>query len=108
MLDPEQLATLREAFDTIWDEVASDYKASAALTELGRLRLANVLFAAHRRGASDTAALKAVARRGMVMWRHQSRIVRQRTISMPSTAFGGFGQAQARVMTPEIDRRKKG
>ena len=101
VLGPEQLATLRQAFDTIWDEVASDYNVSAASTELGRLRLANALLAAHRRGASDTAALKAVARRRMMMWRRQLRIVHQPTSSMPRTAFGGFGQAQARVIPPK-------
>ena len=41
VLGPEQLATLREAFDAVWDEVASDYNVSAASTEVGRLRLAS-------------------------------------------------------------------
>ena len=75
VLGPEQLATLREAFDAVWDEVATDYNVSAASIEVGCLRLANALLAAHQRGVSP-AALKAAARRRMAMWRHQLRIVR--------------------------------
>jgi hypothetical protein len=108
VLGPEQLATLREVFDAVWAEVVSDYDASAASTEVGRLRLANALLAAHRRGVSGMAALRALGRRRMVMWRHQLRIVRQPTISMPTTALGGFGQAQGRVVTPKINGRKTG
>ena len=108
VLGPEQLASLREAFDAPWDEVASDYNVSAASTELGRLRLANALLAAHQRGVIDMAALKTVGRRRMVMWRHQLRIVRQPTISMPTTAFGGFGQAQGKVVPLKTASRKKG
>jgi hypothetical protein len=106
VLDPEQLALLREVFDAVWDEIAWDYDASAASTEVGRLRLANALLAAHQRGVSDTRELKAGARRRMVMWRHQLRIVRQPVISTSTTPFGGFGQPQARVVTPKIAGRK--
>ena len=108
VLGPEQLASLGEAFDAVWDEFVSDYNVSAASTDVGRLRLANALLAAHQRGVSETAEFAAVARRRMVMWRHQLRIVRQPSISMPMTAFGGFGQPQARVTTPDIESRKKG
>ena len=90
VIAPEELATLRVAFDVVWDEIASDYNVSTASTELGRLRLANALLSAHQRGISDASALEAVARRRMVMWRDQLRIVREPTISTPGTVFGGF------------------
>src|SRR4029079_13810623 len=94
VLGPEQLATLREVFDAVWDEVAPDYNVSVASIEVGRLRLANALLGAHHRGGRDTVAVKAAAPRRLVMGRHQRRIFRQPMISAPGTAFAGFGQAQ--------------
>jgi hypothetical protein len=66
VLGPEQLALLRGAFDAAWKEVASHYNSSSV--EAARLRLANAVFAAYRRGTIEPAAIKAVGVQSLLAW----------------------------------------
>ena len=72
VLSPEELRVLRVAFDAAWDVVAPD--ASSTGIEVGRLRLANAVLAACRRGMREPAIIKAEALRRMAKWRHESRV----------------------------------
>jgi hypothetical protein len=57
VFDPEQLGTLYRAFDAAWEIVKPQYAHNEQSTEVGKLRLANVLLAAFRGGVTDPAAL---------------------------------------------------
>jgi hypothetical protein len=74
VLSPEELSVLRVAFDAAWDVVAPEYDASSTGIEVGRLRLANAVLAACRRGLREPAIIKAEALRRMAKWRHESRV----------------------------------
>jgi hypothetical protein len=68
VLGPEQLALLREAFDAAWDEVGPHYSTTLSSVEVGRLRLANAVFALYRQGTIDPAAIKAGAIQSLRAW----------------------------------------
>ena len=74
VLEPKQLSVLRGVFDAAWEEIASDYDASATSTEIGRLRLANAVMAACQQGVSDAMTIKTTALRKMAVWHHESRV----------------------------------
>jgi hypothetical protein len=68
VLGPEQLALLRGAFDAAWEEVASHYSSTPSSIEVGRLRLANAVFAVYRQGTLYPAAIKAAAIQSLRAW----------------------------------------
>jgi hypothetical protein len=68
VLGPEQLALLREAFDAAWEEIASHYSSTPSSVEVGRLRLANAVFAVYRHGTTDPTAIKAAAIQSLRVW----------------------------------------
>jgi hypothetical protein len=68
VLGPEQLALLREAFDAAWEEIASHYSSTPSSIEVGRLRLANAVFAVYRQGTIDPASIKAGAIQSLRVW----------------------------------------
>jgi hypothetical protein len=61
VLGPEQLALLRQGFDAAWEEVGPHYSTTLSSVEVGRLRLANAVFAVYRHGTKDPTAIKAAA-----------------------------------------------
>ena len=65
---PEQLRTLYQAFDDAWEIVKPKYAGTEQSTEVGRLRLANAIFSAHREGVTDPAALTDAAVQIMQRW----------------------------------------
>jgi hypothetical protein len=65
---PEQLALLRGAFDAAWEEIASHYSSTPSSIEVGRLRLANAVFAVYRQGTIDPAAITAGAIQSLRGW----------------------------------------
>lgn len=65
---PEQLGTLYRAFDAAWEVVKAQYAGNEQSTEVGRLRLANAVLAAHREGVTDLAALTGAAIQMMGRW----------------------------------------
>jgi hypothetical protein len=68
VLGPEQLALLRGAFDAAWEEIAPHYNSTPSSVEVGRLRLANAVFAVHRQGTIDPAAIKTAAIQSLRVW----------------------------------------
>jgi hypothetical protein len=68
VLGPEQLALLRQGFDAAWEEVGPHYSTTLSSVEVGRLRLANAVFAVYRQGAIDPAAIKAGAIQLLRAW----------------------------------------
>ena len=62
-LGPDELAVLYAAFDEAWELIKVRYATTPQSVEVGRLRLANALLAAHRDGVRGAAALKAAALR---------------------------------------------
>jgi hypothetical protein len=60
-LGPDELAVLYAAFDEAWELVKARYATTPQSVEVGRLRLASALLAAHRDGVRGADALKAAA-----------------------------------------------
>jgi hypothetical protein len=65
-LDPEELSTICKAFDAAWEIARHGYDVNDPIsTDAGRVRLANVVLSAHRRGLTDPEEIKLAALRMM-------------------------------------------
>jgi hypothetical protein len=65
-LGPDELSTISKAFDGAWEIACHGYDADDPIeTDAGRVRLANVVLTAFRRGLTDPEELKAAALRMM-------------------------------------------
>jgi hypothetical protein len=65
-LGPEGLSTVSKAFDAAWEIARHGYDANDPIeTDAGRVRLANLVLSAHRRGVTDPEELKMAALRMM-------------------------------------------
>ena len=61
-LGPQELSKIYKAFDAVWEVAQHHYDlADVVSTDAGRVRLANVLLAAYRRGLTDPDRLKVTA-----------------------------------------------
>ena len=65
-LDPDDLSTIGKAFDAAWEIARHGYDADDPIsTDAGRVRLANVVLTAFRRGLTDPEEIKVAALRMM-------------------------------------------
>ncbi|MET0216618.1 MAG: hypothetical protein ABW205_01645, partial [Burkholderiales bacterium] len=63
-LGPENLSTVSKAFDAAWEIARHGYDANDPIsTDAGRVRLANLVLTAYRRGRTDPEELKVAALR---------------------------------------------
>ena len=63
-LGPEELSTISKAFDGAWEIARHGYNADDPIeTDAGRVRLANVVLTAFRRGLTDPEEIKVTALR---------------------------------------------
>ena len=63
-LGPENLSTVSKAFDAAWEVALHGYDANDPIsTDAGRVRLANLVLTAYRRGRTDPEELKVAALR---------------------------------------------
>ena len=61
-LGPENLSTVSKAFDAAWEVARHGYDANDPIsTDAGRVRLANLVLIAYRRGWTDPEDLKVAA-----------------------------------------------
>jgi hypothetical protein len=67
-LGPDELSAIYKAFDSAWEIARHGYDASNPVSiDAGRVRLANVLLIAYRRGVTDPEELEVAALRMMGM-----------------------------------------
>lgn len=65
-LGPEELSIIRKAFDAAWEIARLGYDTNDPIsTDVGRVRLANIVLSAHQRGLTDPEEIKATALRMM-------------------------------------------
>jgi hypothetical protein len=58
-LGPDELSTIWKAFDAAWETARHNYDANNPVSvDTGRVRLANCMLSAYRRGLTDPEALK--------------------------------------------------